>query len=69
MSPAAPFLFCAAFTALISVNCTIFFGAKLLFGAPIVKSDAIVAVFGVAMVLLTVHFFNRYRALRGHPRA
>ncbi len=72
VSPAVlwlPFLFSSAFTAMICLNCLIYFAAKLIMGAPFVGSDAIPAVFGVAMALLTVHFFQRFRQLRKAPLA
>lgn len=65
---AMSFLFCAAFAALICLNSIIYFCAKLVLGTPWVGSDAIVAVFGAAMALLTLHFYKRYRGLRGLPQ-
>ncbi|WP_290890111.1 hypothetical protein [Arenimonas sp.] len=64
-----PCLFSSAFTAMICLNCLVYLGAKLILGASWERSDVIVAVFGVAMALLAVHFFQRFRQLRNTPRA
>lgn len=63
-----PFLFSSAFTAMICLNCLVYLGAKLVLGAPWERSDVIVAVFGVAMALLAVHLFQRFRQLRNLPQ-
>lgn len=67
--PWLPFLFSSAFTAMICLNCLVYFGAKLFLDAPWEGSDAIIAVFGVAMALLTWHLFQRFRQLRKAPQA
>lgn len=64
-----PFLLSSAFTAMICLNCLVYLGAKLILGASWERSDVIVAVFGVAMALLAVHFFQRFRQLRNAPQA
>lgn len=66
---AVPFLLSSVFTALICLNCIIYFGAKLILGAPWVGSDAVVALFGAAMAMLTAHLIKRYRGLRAVSKA
>ncbi len=63
MSGRWSFLGSGIFTAILFLNCVIYFGAKLLWGVPLELGDTLILGFGILLGSLSFYMFKCYRDL------